>query len=46
MPIAQLPDCPAAVRCRPDHQCRIPAWNSGFPALPAFRGLPRIGSRV
>ena len=46
VPIARLAGYPAAVRCRPNHHRQAPAWNSGFPALPAFRSCPRIGARV
>jgi hypothetical protein len=46
VPIARLAGYPAAVRCRPNPHRQIPAWNSGFPALPAFRSCPRIGTRV
>jgi hypothetical protein len=46
VPIARLAGHPAAVRCRPDRHRQTPAWNSGFPASPAFRSCPRIGIRV
>jgi hypothetical protein len=38
VPIARLAGHPAAVRCRPHHQRQLPAWNSGYPAFPAFLG--------